>query len=210
LRCIQRRCRILIVLEGIDGSGKSTQARRLSEALDTLKVKNTAIRPVYFLYSQLKRDGADAAALSPRTVRINQFHQASWGSVRLGLLQGMGVLYAYATYALLRYYSRRSVIICDRYFYQFFFDIYRENALHVALNFPPADITFFLDAELDVLHPRMTAGKDREHPKEYYSQAITYYQTISARLGFIRIDATREEAAIHQEILSIIHSRLQG
>ena len=139
---------MIIAIEGLDGSGKTTQARLLVERLNAGGHQARYIRPLFIF---MKEDSA-SERISPRRARVGGSN--IFKRVALGMA---GYLYALACYFKMRFgMGKGKLIICDRYFYQFFLDLFGRSGVRVAAMFPRPDMVFFLDAELDILYSRMT------------------------------------------------------
>ena len=66
--------------------------------------------------------------------------------------------------------------VCDRYFYQVFFDLFGGLSKKVIRVFPKPDITFFLDGDLDVFYSRINSPSDAMVSRDYYMSATNLYR----------------------------------
>ena len=74
------------------------------------------------------------------------------------------------------YLSWNKIVVCDRYFYQFFFDLFGGLSKKVIRVFPKPDITFFLDGDLDVFYSRINSPSDAMVSRDYYMSATNLYR----------------------------------
>jgi len=195
-----------VAIEGVDGCGKTTQAKMLIERLRERGYKAMYVQPIFILLNILARSkDNDIAPISPRKTRTSQMSNSDKHGKRffskklfMGLL---GYPYALATYIFMKFYlSRNKVVVCDRYFYQFFFDLFGNFSEKVVRIFPKPDITFFLDGDLDIFYSRMDNSFDASIGRDYYAETINLYRRISQKYGFIQIDATLNKKAINDMI----------
>lgn len=206
---------VIVAIEGIDGSGKTTQAKMLVKRLKEIGYDALYIRPVYLLVDFLKiwrnnRDKQQTIMFSPRKMRVNE----SRGIAKLAkiyLLGIMGYLYSLLTYAFLKIRPkfRGKVIVCDRYFYQFFFDLFGESGVKVSKYIPKPDIVFYLYGNLDTLRSRMD-NFDSSIDQEYYKNILFLYELVAKRDGFVRIDASLDAKVINNRILGEVLKYLGG
>lgn len=182
-----------MTIEGVDGCGKTTQTKMLVERLKKEGYDAVYIRPVFALLRLFKK-GESAFSVSPRKSRTKD--DSGKSSLVFGVL---GYFYALASYILIRIRSRDKIVVCDRYFYQFFFDLFESSSEKVVRMFPKPDIAFLLNMDLDTLYSRVSSS-DAEVDKGYYSKVIEMYSRLSRRYGFVRIDAKLEKEAINDII----------
>ena len=107
---------MIVAIEGLDGSGKTTQSKMLVERLKGAGYNAVYVRPLYAFIGEKSISGG----ISPRRARITGAN--IFKKIALGIA---GYLYALACYLKMRLGpGRRRVAVCDRYFYQFFFDLF--------------------------------------------------------------------------------------
>jgi len=192
---------VIVAIEGLDGSGKTTQARMLLERLNAVGHQARYIRPLFIFM----KEGSASDHISPRRARV--------GSSNIGKRVTLGVagyLYALACYLKMRFgLGRGKVIVCDRYFYQFFFDLFGRAGTRVAAAFPRPDMVFFLSAELNTLYSRMTSVSDRAVDQRYYQEAGRWFDELSEKYGFIKIDASLSQEAVSDVIFKHLSGRLE-
>ena len=191
-----------MAIEGIDGCGKTTQAKMLVDRLKKGGCEAMYVQPVFILLNILTRSkGNDVALISPRKARTSQMsdsdkHKRTFFTQKtfMGLL---GYPYALATYIFMKFTGRNKIVVCDRYFYQFFFDLFGDWSEKVIRFFPRPDITFFLDGHLNLFYSRMDDSFDACVGRDYYTDVLNLYRKLSQKYGFIKIDANINKEAIN-------------
>ncbi len=205
-----------MAIEGVDGCGKTTQAKMLVDRLKKRGYKAMYVQPVFILLNILARSkGNGVALISPRKARTSQRsdldnHGKRFFSKNIFMVL-LGYPYALATYLFMKFYlSRNKIVVCDRYFYQFFFDLFGNWSEKVIKFFPRPDITFFLDGDLDLLYSRMDDSFDAHVSKDYYSMVINLYRRISQKYSFIQIDANLNKEVINDIIFMHLTKKMKG
>jgi len=201
---------IIIAIEGLDGCGKTTQANMLVTRLKATGYKAIYVRPIFILINIFKKPKSDGSIfVSPRKTRT--YKASTLGSkesilyIKKYLMYVLGYPYALLTYLYMKYHlCKNNIVICDRYFYQFFYDLYGEWAEYIIRFFPKSDFTFFLDGELDLFYSRMDDLWDTSVDKKYYIKVLSLYRQASKRYNFIEIDASLDEKLINRSILSYL------
>ena len=205
----------LVAIVGADGTGKTTQANLLARRLHEQGFSVECVRPVFLLFDPWRLRGAREAdaALSPRLVRLRASGTDADGRRRASAFAAAttaaGFLYAVATYLWLRTAFRgRQFVVCDRYFYQFFFDLSGPSAAGLAKAFPQPDLVFWLDGDLDLIRSRSDAPPTRPSEVDYYESALAFYRELAPGLGFVRIDARMGAEEVSGSILRILMERI--
>ena len=156
------------------------------------------VRPVYVLLGLIRLGGGDRNSVSPRRAHVSKILNKKLFRMRRALMSLLGYPYAIATYIFMKFYlGRNKIIVCDRYFYQFFFDLFGDWSKNIIKIFPRPDITFFLDGDLDLFYSRMGNSFDASVDRDYYTEVISLYRRISQKYGFIQIDANLNKEAIN-------------
>lgn len=180
---------VIAAIIGPDGCGKTTQSKMLVDRLKSNGFETMYIRPVYVLMNLIRMKEGDENLVSPRRARVSESSNKKLYTLRRASMVFSGYPYALTTYLFMRMNYRNKIIICDRYFYQFFFDLFGDLSEKVIEIFPKPDIAFFLDGDLDFLYSRMDDAFDVSVDRDYYIAVINLYRRISQKYGFIRIDA---------------------
>ena len=205
-----------MAIEGVDGCGKTTQAKMLVDRLENEGYKAVYVQPIFVLLNILARSkDNDIAPISPRKARTSQMsnsdkHRKRFFSKKL-FMTLLGYPYALTTYLFIKFYlGRNKIVVCDRYFYQFFFDLFGNRSQNVIKFFPKADLTFFLDGNLDIFYSRMDDSFDAHVSKDYYSEVINLYRKIFKKYGFIQIDAKLNKEVINNIISMHLTKEIGG
>ena len=213
---MRRRFRIIVAIEGIDGCGKTTQAKMLVDRLENEGYKAVYVQPIFMLLNILTRSkGNDVAPISPRKTRTSQMSNSDKHGKRLfskKLFMGLlGYPYALATYIFIKFYlSKNKIVVCDRYFYQFFFDLFGDLSESIIKFFPRPDIAFFLDGDLDIFYSRMDNSFDASVGRDYYAEVLSLYRRVSQKCGFIQIDAKLNKEAINDMMFMYLIKEMEG
>lgn len=197
----------LVAIIGTDGSGKTTQAKMIVTKLKEAKIDVVYIQPIFFILNiLLNKKEIKSFSISPRKTRTSQINKAEKKTHELFSIL-LGYPYAIATYIIMKIYYRNKLVICDRYFYQFFFDIYGDWTESVMKYFPRPDITFFLDGDLDTFYSRMSSSYDSSVEREYYSKVLGLYRAASDKYSFERLNTKKSIDEINNLIfIHIINS----
>ena len=204
-----------MAIEGVDGCGKTTQAKMLVDRLENEGYKAVYVQPIFLLLNILTRSkGNDVALISPRKFRTSQMsnsdrHRKRFFPKKL-FMNLLGYPYALATYIFMKLHWRNKVVVCDRYFYQFFFDLFVGWSERIVRFFPKADLTFFLDGDLNLFYSRMDNSFDASVGRDYYTKVINLYRRISQKYGFISIDASLNKEAINDIIFMYLTKEIRG
>ncbi len=114
------------------------------------------------------------------------------------MIRVFGYLYAAITYCYLRtLLSKEEFIVCDRYFYQYFYDLFGPGgAESIALSFPRPDFIIWLDGSIELICSRIDRQPCHEGEIGYLKSVIRTYRNLSRPLAFIRIDIGMDERSI--------------
>lgn len=195
-----------ISFEGIEGSGKSTQAKLLSENLQKLGHKTTLTR----------EPGGAKASEAIRKILLSE----EWPSLegKTEILLNFSARIEHIEKLIKPAIAQGEIVISDRFFdstlaYQGYgfgaeLDLIKKvNELAIG-NFSP-DITFLIDAPVETTFERI---KDRKSNNRYEKLGIDFHK--KTRNGFLEIaqnnprikiiDGTKSVAEISEEILSYL------
>lgn len=199
-----------MAIEGVDGCGKTTQAKMLVDRLNKKGDKAKYVQPVYVLLNLIHLGKEDKNSVSPRRARVSEISNKKLSIMRRALMGLFGYLYALVTYIFIKFTSRNKIIVCDRYFYQFFFDLFGDWSENIIKFFPRPDIAFFLDGDLDLFHSRMDNSFDASVGRDYYTDVLNLYKKISQKYGFIQIDANLNKEAINDVMFMHLTREIGG
>lgn len=179
--------RNIIVFEGIDGAGKSTQARLLYFAL---KKKGLSVDLYHF-----PSDGLIGAFVRS-LLKENKFDTLNEKSKAL-----LTTADFYDQYHIKN--NEADIIIFDRYIHSSFvsndnLDMEWIKALHKYA--PDPDIVFFLNCDLESIYKRKDAdfgAKNIDRQKDFSLR----YRKLFEKVPRIEIDANKDRETIHKEIL---------
>jgi thymidylate kinase len=190
-----------VAIEGIDGSGKTTQAMMLVNRLNKNEYRADYVRPIYVLADWIPFLNSNEDKISPRKARTS--HKSCEGVTSGKHILICIFVYAYSlmSYLALIYLGRNGrIIVCDRFFYQFFFDTFGKSADKLLRIFPKADITFILKDNINNLINRMIDPFDISVDKSYYILTLDRYSKLSKRCGFTEIDASLNPKKINDKM----------
>jgi len=192
---------LFIVIEGIDGTGKSTQAKMLQKALqDTGAIVVLDHEPSDGPYGKILRESATTGRLSPQD-ELDLFHKDRKHHVDELILPAL---------------ERGETVILDRYYFstmayqgQRGFD--REEIRKTNLGFAPnPDILFILDLEVDEARKRIGTRGDttNEFEKRDALQYCrdTFLSVSDADFAHI-IDASKSIEEVHKELVTIASNK---
>jgi thymidylate kinase len=211
----------IVAIVGPDGSGKTTHAKLLVDSLGRMGYDATYLRPVFLPFTLLKDSQGtgerEISLPSARRLRHSQYDEAEGGGnvSRLSSFLGQcvmgyaGFLYALIAFVVLSISARTSqVAVCDRYFFQYFFDLYGKRADTVIDVFPRPHITYLIEGDLDLLVPRMRDPSDVSASRAYHIAVLQLYSTISDKYDFVQLDAHSDVNELSEQILAHLVERI--
>jgi len=201
---------VIVAIVGVDGCGKTTQARMLVDRLKKNGYEAMYVRPVYVLLDLIRLSEEDKNSVSPRRARVSEILNKKLSIMQRVLMGLFGYLYALVTYIFIKFTSGNKIIVCDRYFYQFFFDLFGNWSENIIKIFPKTDITFFLDGDLNLFYSRMNDSFDASVGRDYYTDVLNLYRKISQKYGFIQIDANLNKEAINNILFMYLTKEMKG
>lgn len=195
--------------EGIDGSGKSTQVRRVAQSLQQSHPVHHCAQPSHNPMGQLLRDYLGGK----QPVHPNALALLFAGDRLDHLCREDGILWQL---------SQGNIVLCDRYYFSSFAyqslempmdEVISYNQKARELRKPTA--TFFLDVPPDLALQRIAQrGGEQElfETKERLNQTYQNYKTAFARFqqeeNIIFLQGNRPEEEITAELLEHIRSHL--
>ena len=200
----------IIAVVGIDGCGKTTQAKMLVSNLRSKGYDAEYVRPEFLLIELMKgSEEKGLSRLSPRKARNRTTGGANGrtSNAKKAVIGILGFFYALTTYfAIAMQSNRKKIIVCDRYFLQFFYNLFGKRAELVIDLFPKADITFLLEGSLETLYSRMRDPSDKSTSTRYYTNVEEMFEEVSKKHGFIRVDANVNPDLIGKELLQRVEN----
>jgi dTMP kinase len=187
-----------IALVGIDGSGKTTQAHRLADALaaEGLRAsyrRNAGGRRWFGRLAARLGKGDDAEDLLGRRAMLFVESILRWLAILRTLLRRAftGEITVMDRYAVCQYASLRARAARPA----------AERRARLAYRlFPRPDVTFYLAVDPQVAHDRIEArGYDHEST-DYLSAAAVAYRSLPEYAGFVVIDADATPDKVAAEI----------
>ncbi len=193
---------MLVALEGIDGCGKSTQARLLAAALIERGLAATTFRePGDTEYGrELRRIFVEGRNVSPRE-EMRLFLEDRRIDVHSNILPAL---------------AAGKVVIMDRYYLS---SVVYQGALGVdpgeilAANeaiAPRPALTLLLDIPVDVARLRIRAARGSTNTfeeRDYLNDVRARYLSYCDGDGIVRVDATALPEAVHRELLRLVLGR---
>ncbi len=190
---------MLVALEGIDGCGKSTQARLLATALVERGLEAATFRePGDTEYGrQLRRIFVEGRDISPHE-EMRLFLEDRRIDVRTNIQPAL---------------AAGKVVIMDRYYLS---SVVYQGALGVdpreilAANLaiaPPPDITLLLDIPVDVARQRIREARGTTNTfegRDYLDRVRTLYLSYCDGTDVVRVDAAVAPATVHEELLGLV------
>ncbi len=207
----------IIAIIGIDGSGKTTQCTLLAERLMANGQNAVCIRPVYLLVDLFSNPSVNKLReyVSPRRLSTSSVGGTNYLSLlhklkRISLLFS-GIVYVFFTCIYLKsFLGRNKIVICDRYFIQFLYDLSGECSEIFLKLIPKADLTFYIEGSVDLLISRMSQSYDRSVGREYYINLNSFFKHIAQANNFILINADKTKEDISEIIYSHVEKYLEN
>jgi len=192
---------MIIAIVGPDGSGKTTQAEMLTTRLNSQGTKAIYIRPVFLLMKKIFRREKSFQIASPRQKQIEMMRRKTIHLFLKELIMlPLGYAYAFFSLAYIKLFlDRGRIIVCDRYFYQYFFDLCGAFALTVSKFFPSPDMIFSLRADFNNVRLRQS-DSDRKIPEKYFFALLDFFDRLSKRKHFLQVDAALDKIFINNII----------
>ena len=205
---------LFIAFEGIDGSGKSTQIRRLGAALSLLRVQVClTCEPTHENYGKMIRTAQTRLPAKRERELFTKDRKEHLETVILPAL------------------SRQQIVITDRYFYssvayqgvrrdafdheptdaellQLQEEIYAENVAFA----PIPDILFYMELSVDEALKRMSSGRDALDPFEVRQNledvSKAYQHVVAKHPHCVTLDARQTPDELASQIIHVLRDRM--
>lgn len=196
---------MVIAFEGIDGSGKSTQAKMLLDYLKSQGISSTITSPFLTQYGQRVRDlylqDLNTASLTQVFLLASAVNQLVVESLQNTAQDHVVILdrYIYSTYA----YHGEALGVGDGIVKSIFTEAIRGVRHH-------PELVFLLDVPPEIAQARLIHKRDRIEslPLDFHTKAREGYLKIAKNEGqFIVLDATKDKKQLHEEIFGIFQQK---
>jgi thymidylate kinase len=207
--------KVFIVLTGIDGSGKTTHAVSLSKELQRETINSIYFRPrgITIIPTFLRGLLKSYPNLSPRNVAMSK--KADNFSGR-NILRALFLTIPFWIYALIVYYAwirplrSKKVVICDRYFFDWFYNLWGNASIALTHLLPKPDIVFLLDVPVNIAFSRMHSIADKQISLSYYESLRCWYLMLAKQQGFFIVDSTGDFKDVKGIIEKLVMRMLRG
>lgn len=194
-----------IAIVGPDGSGKTTQAKLLVNRLQAAGYDAHYVHALYYLSDTIPYANRLRRRIGPRKTRTRE----PGAFPLLYLVQRavfglLGFWFALLTIGIvsLQFRHQRQVVIFDRYYQQFFYDVYGPSSAPFSRLLPQPWRTIHLDAEVATLQARMGTA-DRTVDEEYYATVVDLYTDCSTD-EWLSFSAELPIKPLHERIFKAI------
>jgi len=204
---------------GIDGSGKTTHALALCRELSGKGINCAYVRPRYaplrFIPSALRKWINAHIHISPKNIRIGCKTRKSYNSQSVGILK-FPLTISFFIYALITYFLsirpllHKSMVICDRYFFDWLYNLWGNTSMALIRLLPKPDIAFLLDVPTTIAFSRMYYALDRQIPLSYYESLRKWYLMLARQQGFFIVDSSGDFEEVKGIIKKHVVSTLGG
>src|SRR3990167_784140 len=203
---------MFICLEGIDGSGKTTQTKLLADYLKNVKGKDIFISAVY----EGERRSVVSDFMNASGIKLDQ-------NLVMFLFQA---LHAAQYHEVKNALSINKTVIADRWRYSFFaHHVYQdtfgknENLMFqldlLAYRSLEPDICFLIDIPAKIAHNRYIERERSINDNgldlmnlEYFVTVADYYKNLAHDKGWYIVDGTKDQQTIFRDIKAIVDEKL--
>ncbi|WP_265111878.1 hypothetical protein [Halosolutus halophilus] len=192
---------------GPDGSGKTTQAKLLTERLQATGYDAQYVHALYYLSDNIPYANRLRRHLGPRKTRPQEPEHGSLYLVRRVLFGLVSFWFALLTIGMIsvQVRNKRQVVVFDRYYHQFFYDVYGSASIPLSHLLPRPWRMIYLDADLTTVQTRMDTV-DQAVDGQYYATVIDMYDEC-ATPGWLSFRAELPIATLHEQIFQAIWDR---
>jgi thymidylate kinase len=200
----ERRLAYIIAIVGPDASGKTTQANLLTERLQASGYDARYVHGLYYFSNVFPRANQFREKVGPRQLRTKS--QEKEGLLYRGfrtLFSWFGYLFALVTVLFVSLWYRDQIVVFDRFYHQFFYDIYGSTGIRLSRTLPTPWRIIYLEAEFDTIRPRLSTV-DKSAANSYYEAVVDHY-AICATEDWLRYRAELPISTLHNQIFDDIH-----
>ena len=195
----------MIAIVGPDGSGKTTQAKLLVKRLQAAGYDAQYVHALYYLSDRIPCAGRLRRQLGPRKMRTRD--SGTYGPlylVRRALFGLLGFWFALLTIGIVsvQFRNENQVVVFDRYYQQFFYDVYGSFSIPLSRLLPQPWRILYLDAELTTLQTRMESG-DQAVDEQYYATIIDLLKECSTN-EWLSFRAELPIDTLHEQIFDAV------
>ena len=195
-----------IAIVGPDGSGKTTQAELLVERLRAAGYDAEYVHALYYLSDSVPYAARLRRRIGPRRTRTQD--PGTYGPLylaRRALFAVFGFWFALLTIGLVFAQLRNTdrVVVFDRYYHQFFYDVYGPSSVLLARLLPQPWRMVYLDADLPTVQTRM-GTVDRVVDAQYYTTVIGVYDECVSD-GWLSFGVESPIETLHEQIFEAIN-----
>jgi dTMP kinase len=190
---------LLIAFEGLDQSGKQTQAEMLR---DRLTDSGRRVQLLSF---------PDYATAIGREIQLALHGSRDYGADVMQLLY-IANRYEWKT-RIVQERERGTILVCDRYLassvaYGVAHGLDGEWLQQIQRFLPQPDITFLLDIAPEVSARRKTADRDKYERDLALLARVRASYVRQAESGWVRLDADRDRDAVSRDVHTVVADRL--
>lgn len=198
----------IVAIVGLDGCGKTTQARLLTARLQAAGYDAKYIHALYYFTDCIPYADQLRKQIGPRKTRTKtqniQRPQYIARRIVFGLLS---YIFALGTILLVSRQSDDQILIFDRYYQQFFYDVSGFASGPLARSLPQPWRIIYLDADIDVLRVWQDT-EDKLVDEQYYS-AVSELFTSCMSDKWLQLPATLPVETLHEHIFKEISQGLE-
>ncbi|MFB9807353.1 dTMP kinase [Haladaptatus pallidirubidus] len=203
---MQRKA-LIVAIVGPDGSGKTTQAQLLTTRLQAAGYDADYVHALYYFSDRIPYANRLRKQVGPRTARTKR--QTTWSP--LYLLQRLsfatfGYLFAVGTIALVSRFSSNQIVVFDRYYHQFLYDVYGQASRPLSQCLPQPWRIIYLQADIETLRSRQDT-EDRMVNEQYYETVNELYATLMTDT-WMQMPANLPIVMLHDQIFDAVHHDL--
>lgn len=195
--------KLLIAFEGIDGSGKTTQATRLNQSLAELSCASTIIKAKHSYQNKIFLNFIQEFHIEPDSLAFmfayQALHRAQYEKTMKALKSGMIVISDRWNGSFFVYHSMFGQLSCMPKSVRLMLD-------KLAFECVDPEFTFLLDIPSHIAAKRRRGRGETVNQKEinFYKIIAQKYREMANENDWIVLDATQTKEKIHDFIIKVI------